>query len=506
MTTHLWRFFALGLLGAAILLAAPLPHHTTPSPADAQGDDAACNTLVLQAVREIGRDCAELGRNEACYGNTLVTATLSDPDLTFAESGDIVAVTNLAQLSTAAADPATNEWGIALLDLVADLPESGSDNLRLVVFGGVDVEPALPAADGFADTCTLTNNGTQNINLRVGPDTAFAAVDSLRVGQAVTGYGISTDGEWVRTSDGWLLASLTDNDCAGADLVTIDAASDGYRAPMQNFSLTIDSSGSCAAAPDGLLLQAPTGTTANIMINNVELRIGSTAFITIDNADSEMIIASFDGNVVATANGNSRRLRVGEETTVALSNNTASGNPTFPRPFTAPAQNVGPELISLLPEQFDIPAPALPRNASDTASTSSGPGQYLGCGSCNTCGFPENECITDPSGQCVWDPATCRDAFITERGQSFKGPFVIACQAGTSGTYTLIYTDRLGQNTLADGYATSLSGDATVNSWTTNEMFVDYDCPNGGASEDVTVTGFDTLGNVLIWVTTLNGQ
>lgn len=34
------------------------------------------------------------------------------------------------------------------------------------------------------------------------------------------------------------------------------------------------------------------------------------------------------------------------------------------------------------------------------------PGVWLGCGSCDTCGHP-GECVTSPTGECLWDPATC---------------------------------------------------------------------------------------------------
>lgn len=39
---------------------------------------------------------------------------------------------------------------------------------------------------------------------------------------------------------------------------------------------------------------------------------------------------------------------------------------------------------------------------------SGGDGQWGACGSCNSCGYPENECVTSPEGQCLWDPTTCR--------------------------------------------------------------------------------------------------
>lgn len=38
------------------------------------------------------------------------------------------------------------------------------------------------------------------------------------------------------------------------------------------------------------------------------------------------------------------------------------------------------------------------------------PGTWGPCGSCDTCGFPASECVTSPEGECLWDPATCRNA------------------------------------------------------------------------------------------------
>jgi len=37
-----------------------------------------------------------------------------------------------------------------------------------------------------------------------------------------------------------------------------------------------------------------------------------------------------------------------------------------------------------------------------------GPGTWLPCGSCDSCGHPANECVTSPEGACLWDPATCQ--------------------------------------------------------------------------------------------------
>lgn len=36
------------------------------------------------------------------------------------------------------------------------------------------------------------------------------------------------------------------------------------------------------------------------------------------------------------------------------------------------------------------------------------PGSWGPCGSCDTCGYDPSECVLSPTGECVWDPTTCR--------------------------------------------------------------------------------------------------
>ncbi len=55
------------------------------------------------------------------------------------------------------------------------------------------------------------------------------------------------------------------------------------------------------------------------------------------------------------------------------------------------------------PGEVPVPEPGQPEQPGQPG----GPGQWLPCGSCDTCGHPANECVTSPTGECLWDPATC---------------------------------------------------------------------------------------------------
>lgn len=419
----------------------------TYAPVNAQDGDAACGDLVRQAIREIGSSCRELGRNEACYGNTRVDADLTDATLAFDENGDIVGVTTLNRLVTQPANPDRGEWGIAVLDILADLPESGSDNVRLLMFGGVEVAPAAPAGiDPDQPTCALRNTRGQGVNLRVGPGLDFTIVDSLRPDQTTTAYGISTDGAWYRTARGWIAADFVADSCDEIDLLAIDDASEAYFAPLQAFTMQVGAGGSCEDAPDGLLIQAPTDQTANILINNVELRVGSTAIVT-ETEDGDLLIGNLEGDVTVTSNGNGQSLLPGQGTTVGQgAGNTDTTNPSDPFNLNDAIDDLPPDLLNSLPRPVEMPT-FVPFNTGNTGNgnngngatgngntgtggggSGDGPGSWLGCGSCSTCGYPANECVTSPDGACLWDPATCRPS-PSGPALIFSGPASVVCEA-----------------------------------------------------------------------------
>lgn len=70
-----------------------------------------------------------------------------------------------------------------------------------------------------------------------------------------------------------------------------------------------------------------------------------------------------------------------------------------------PGVQIPPPELPVQPEQPEVPV---------------GPGQWLPCGSCDTCGHPANECVTSPEGECLWDPATCVGPAPSDGGQCYS--------------------------------------------------------------------------------------
>lgn len=288
------------ILGLAISIGLSIPQASssddvTTNTVLAQGDNAACGAAVVQALELVADNCIGLGRNEVCYGNDFISATLNTDDF-FERPGDIVSVSAIEELVTGNIDPDTGAWGVALMDIQADLPNS-TEGVRILVFGGANVEPT-PATRDDLPFCTFSNSSATTISLRAAPSETARAYDVLGFNGTLRVYGQSSDGEWLRSSRGWVQTDAGDLSCNGVTLPTMDSNADTFDAPMQSFALRVDEAAQCESVPSGMLIQTPDGETANLLINNVELRVGSTALFTVEEgADDCQYFSNHDGNI-----------------------------------------------------------------------------------------------------------------------------------------------------------------------------------------------------------------
>jgi len=110
-----------------------------------------CPTIVQSAVEVLAVDCAGLERNQACYGNgEIVASPQPGASLTFEAPGDIDDVANFDSLILSPLDENSGAWGIALLQVQADLPETlPGQNVSVLLFGDVELTNAGEAMEAF---------------------------------------------------------------------------------------------------------------------------------------------------------------------------------------------------------------------------------------------------------------------------------------------------------------------------------------------------------------------
>lgn len=134
------RIIALAL-SLLITLAGALPGHVL-----AQGGDDDCPALIDAALALVSEVCAAPGRDTACYGHTLVAADLwaPDPGLHFDQPADTIPLMAVRALHTAPIDPFRSEWGLAVLNLQADVPEVlPGQAVTFLLMGDATLESAL---------------------------------------------------------------------------------------------------------------------------------------------------------------------------------------------------------------------------------------------------------------------------------------------------------------------------------------------------------------------------
>lgn len=104
----------------------------------------ACPSIVESALEAIDDFCTEAGRNQACYGNVSLEAEAKEgvSSFKFEETGDIVDVVDIASLRLQPMNEAENTWGVALMRLQANLPDTApGQNVTFLLFGDVEISP-----------------------------------------------------------------------------------------------------------------------------------------------------------------------------------------------------------------------------------------------------------------------------------------------------------------------------------------------------------------------------
>ena len=104
--------------------------------------NASCQALIDRTIQASDNFCNSSTSNTACYGNNTLRAELA-PNVTrrFSERGDIIAVNELRRLSASPLNLMSNEWGIAVFHVMANLPRSlPGETVTMVVFGNTTLD------------------------------------------------------------------------------------------------------------------------------------------------------------------------------------------------------------------------------------------------------------------------------------------------------------------------------------------------------------------------------
>src|SRR6266496_3551639 len=140
-------------------------------------------TAALQAVQDV---CADTGRNQACYGNAQLQAEFQPgfTNASFSKPGEIINIDGLRTLRSTIADPTSQLWGVALMRLQANLPDTlPGQTITMLVLGGTQIENAIV---GDPNAPALKFSASVDTILRASPTTDGELIGALVAGDSAT--------------------------------------------------------------------------------------------------------------------------------------------------------------------------------------------------------------------------------------------------------------------------------------------------------------------------------
>ncbi len=313
---------------------------TPGTPGIAQTGNDACPALVRAALEAAGQACAGLNRDEACYGNDRVDAVFWEArdDLAFSAPSDRVPLLDLQSLATAPLDLANRLWGVAILNVRANVPETmPGQAVTFLLMGDAVLENAVSPEEAAPPVTPIAAVAAVPANLRSRPSTRANVVGSVPAGTELHLVGVNEAGDWyeVLQDNGgraWVFADLIEVTDALVDLpITFGPNTPPRYGPMQAFYFTTGMGDPvCREAPDALVVQSPDGLPVALNVNGLDIRLGSTIILTTaqgniaadiaDSQDTVLVVSLIEGRLyVSLPGGPSIRLNAaGESLAVTL--------------------------------------------------------------------------------------------------------------------------------------------------------------------------------------------
>jgi len=302
-----------------------------PLPGAVQAREAGtCTSLAQSALSSVAQSCAGAAANSVCLGYDAVTATFAaSAQPTFKAKGDKVNLADVTSLTTSVANPEAGNWGVAVLKIQANIPES-SQGITGVIFGDATLTSAVKADD----LLTLPVTTVRDVALlRGGAAQTYPSLIKLMPGQKATVDGRNKAGDWLRvrldSAVGWSPANQLNVDGDAKTLAVLEdqdsRAGFVYKNPMQAFTLSTKVAATCGGeAPSGMLLQLTQDTQnantkpARLMVNGVDLTLTSGTVYLRATPKDRLEIAAVNGSATASVLGGTITLNAGEWVRVRL--------------------------------------------------------------------------------------------------------------------------------------------------------------------------------------------
>lgn len=246
-----------------------------------------CPALVQQALQELGDSCGDMTRNTACYGFNRVSALFNQDVVEdfFSQPSDRSELNIIQSIQTASLDTVLQQWGIAVLSVQANIPNTlPGQAARFVLMGDVSVSNDVPPEEsGAAAAEPVSVTTSVGANIRSAPTTRANILGSVQANTALQADARSIDNGWLRvnyadTTIGWVSREVIQ---VNNDAENLPSITEERRSPMQAFHFRSGiGTQTCNEAPSLLMVQGPDNIAVEITANGADIRIGSTIVLT----------------------------------------------------------------------------------------------------------------------------------------------------------------------------------------------------------------------------------
>jgi len=266
-----------------------------------------CPLLVEQALTAVGDNCGDLSRNSACYGYNQVDATFFDdmPEDYFTIPSDRANLQDIDMLHTQPLDTSQSQWGVAIMNIQANLPNTvPGQGVLMMLVGDATVENDVDPDEANLIKDPLSTVATLESNLHLSPSQTSEVVDIVAENSIVLVDGFNATRTWLRVvNDGVIAWIPSDNVARLAAMDGLPIVGANNPTAMQAFYL---SSGigevACSEADSMIAVQSPENITVDLTVNGVDIKVGS--LITFNNLDEKTINLTVHRGEVTTVFGN----------------------------------------------------------------------------------------------------------------------------------------------------------------------------------------------------------
>ncbi|MCY3832976.1 MAG: LysM domain-containing protein [Chloroflexi bacterium] len=248
--------------------------------AAASAQDRHCGQTVVRAIASLRQNCAGLARNSLCYGHPTVDIAFAEDAAVeaFNRPADRAPLVNLARIQSSGLEQERQHFGIALLNLSANLPQTyQGPGIIIMLAGDAAVENEINPAEAPALSAPLSTAALVDTTLFRHPGVIPERVASVAADEILLVDAFDDSGKWLRVVNDGTIAWVAGADVARLNaMATLPAIGAGATFPFQALSVSTDTEfPECDQAESMVAIQTPQDMPISLTVNGVDIRVGA---------------------------------------------------------------------------------------------------------------------------------------------------------------------------------------------------------------------------------------